>query len=110
MSAFTDALADLDDFTTQEYGIEVELNGHKIQGIVTPIEILQPFGPGGYTQAPTAEISVSREDFAARRSPDPDATQSRNIFKVNGERLRVMGTTDDPSCTWIRFQCGPVDK
>jgi len=108
MNAFAEALGSLHEACNVVAAPSIKLNGHDVTGIVTPIETLQPFSVGGRSQLPKSEISISRIDWNAYRVPDPDATNARNRFTVSGEELRVHGVTDDPSCPWIRFQCGEV--
>jgi len=110
MSPFMEALSGIQEACDSQFGQEMEFNGHKVTGIVTPIEVMQPFGTGGYSDVPKAEISISRGDWLEHRISDPDATNSVNRFKVDGKEMRVLDLTDDPICPWVRFQCGSVDN
>lgn len=106
--SFADALADLNEACDRDYAVPAELNGNKVMVIVANIEVLQTFGPGGRSQMPTTEISLSREEWERYKISDPDASISKNRFKVGGEEFRALPINSDLLASWVRIQCGPL--
>lgn len=109
MSAFRDALNDLHDFCDEEFSIPGEFNGQSVKLVVTPIDLSQSFGAGGYTELPSSEISIARADYN-EYCHKGTSTISKDRFLIDGKELRVLHVNDDPVCPWVRCLCGAVDN